>query len=39
LKFVHISSDQNPADVSTKPLPSTKWWPLMKPILHWVTQE
>ena len=39
LKFININSDQNPADILTKPLPSTKWWPLMKPILHWVNHN
>jgi len=35
LKFYHIDGTQNPADVLTKFLPSAKWWPLMKPMLHW----
>jgi hypothetical protein len=36
LKFIYIPSKENPADVLTKFLPSSSWWPLMKPILHWL---
>ena len=39
IKFIHIDGDKNPADILTKPLPSTKWYPLMKPILHWLDLE
>ena len=35
LKFHHISGKGNPSDILTKFLPSSIWWPLMKPILHW----
>ena len=31
--------DKNPADILTKPLPQTKWYPIMKPILHWLDKE
>ena len=36
VKYYHISGDENPADVLTKFLPHAKWWPLMKPLLHWL---
>ncbi len=39
IKFVHIDGDKNPADILTKPLPQAKWYPLMKPILHWVDKD
>ena len=38
-KFYHIPGTENPADVLTKFLPTSIWWPLMKPILHWVDQD
>ena len=38
--FFHIKSEENPADTLTKFLPGHKWWPLLKPLLHWnITQE
>jgi Tfp pilus assembly pilus retraction ATPase PilT len=39
LKFHHISGKENPADILTKFLPSSIWWPLMKPILHWPEKD
>ena len=36
VKYYHINGDENPADVLTKFLPHAKWWPLMKPLLHWL---
>jgi hypothetical protein len=39
IRFIHIDGKDNPADVLTKSLPSTKWWPLMKPILHWLSND
>ena len=39
IKFYHIEGDNNPADVLTKFLPRSKWWPLMKPFLHWLPTE
>jgi len=39
IKFIHIDGDKNPADILTKPLPQTKWYPLMKPILHWADKD
>ena len=39
VKFIHIEGKDNPADVLTKFLPSTKWWPLMKPLLHWLSGD
>ena len=33
LRFAHISSEQNIADILTKPLPRQKFYPLIKPIL------
>ena len=35
IQFYHIRSEDNPADVLTKFLPCSKWWPLLKPLLHW----
>ena len=32
--FYHMSGNENPADVLTKFLPRSKWWPLMKLFLH-----
>ena len=37
IQYYHISADKNPTDVLTKFLPHSKWWPLMKPLLHWMT--
>ena len=37
--FYHMSGDENPADVLTKFLPRSKWWPLMKPFLHWLPSD
>jgi hypothetical protein len=39
IKFIHIDGDKNPADILTKFLPSTKWYPIMKPILHWLNKD
>ena len=39
LKFHHISGKKNPADILTKFLPNSIWWPLMKPILHWPEKD
>ena len=39
VKFHHISGKEIPADVLTKFLPSSVWWPLMKPILHWTDKD
>src|SRR6476620_7103473 len=39
IMFIHIDGDKNPADILTKPLPQTKWYPLMKPILHWADKD
>ena len=39
LKFYHIDGNDNPADVLTKFLPRQKWYPLMKPILYWPSDE
>ena len=39
LKFHHISSKEYPADLLTKFLPSSIWWPLMKPNLHWPKKD
>ena len=33
LRFAHISSEQNIADILTNPLPRQKFYPLIKPIL------
>jgi hypothetical protein len=35
LFFLHISGNQNPADVLTKFLPYPVFWPLIEPILFW----
>ena len=35
VQFYHIRSEDNPADVLTKFLPCAKWWPLLKPLLHY----
>ena len=35
IQFYHVRSEENPADVLTKFLPVGKWWPLLKPLLHW----
>jgi len=35
IRFYHIDGTENPADILTKFLPKTKWYHLMKPILHW----
>ena len=35
--FFHIKSEDNPSDILTKFLPNHKWWPLLKPLLHWNT--
>jgi hypothetical protein len=37
LKFIHIAGNQNPADVLTKYLPHRLWFPLLKPLLFWIT--
>ena len=39
IKFIHIDGDKNPADILTKSLLQAKWYPLMKPILHWVDKD
>ena len=39
IKFIYIDGDKTPADILTKPLPSTKWYPIMKPILHWLDKD
>ena len=39
VKYYHIKGDDNPADVLTKFLPHHKWWPLMKPFLHWLDMD
>ena len=39
VQFYHIRSEDNPADVLTKFLPAAKWWPLLKPLLHWQAQD
>ena len=39
IKFIYIDGDKNLADILTKPLPQTKWYPNMKPILHWLDKE
>ena len=39
IRSIHIESKDNLADVLTKFLPSTKWWPLMKPLLHWLSGD
>ena len=36
IKFIYIDGDKNPVDILTKPLPQTKWYPIMKPFLHWL---
>ena len=35
IQYYHINRVDNPTNVLTKFLPHTKWWPLMKPLLHW----
>ena len=39
IKFIHIDGNKNPTDILTKPLPSTQWYPIMKPILHWLNKD
>ena len=39
IKFIHIDGDKNSADILTKPLPSAQWYPIMKPILHWLDKD
>ena len=39
VRYYHISGEDNPADVLTKFLPHYKWWPLMKPFLHWLDMD
>ena len=39
IKYYHIDGNKNPADVLTKFLPHSKWFPLMKPLLHWMGLE
>ena len=34
-----ILGKENPADVLTKFLPHCIWWPLIKPLLHWLSPE
>ena len=33
--FCHVSGKENPADIMTKLLPYSVFWPLIKPILFW----
>ena len=39
VRYHHISGEENPADVLTKFLLHSKWWPLMKPLLHWFEMD
>jgi hypothetical protein len=39
IKYIHIDRKQNPADVLTKFLPCTSWYPLMKPLIYWDEKE
>ena len=36
IQCYHIDGKKNPADVLTKFLSHAIWWPLMKPLLHWL---
>ena len=38
IQYYHIDGKDNPADVLTKFLPHSKWWPLVKPLLHWLEE-
>jgi len=35
IRFVHIEGRENPADVLTKFLPHTVFWPFIRPLLFW----
>ena len=39
VQYHHIAGKDNPADVLTKFLNYKTWWPLMKPLLHWITDK
>lgn len=39
IKLIHNNGEKNPADILTKALPQSKWYSLMKPILHWVNKD
>ena len=39
VRYYHIPGEENPADVLTNVLPHSKWWPLMKPLLHWFEMD
>ena len=37
--FIHMPGELNPADALTKFLSGTKWWSLLKPLLHWLPKK
>ena len=39
IQYYFMKGSENPADVLTKFLPYAKWWPLMKPLLHWIGKD
>ena len=38
IQYYHIDGKENPADVLRKFLPHSKWWLLVKPLLHWLEE-
>lgn len=39
IKFFYINGNKKPAGISTKALTQSKWYSLMKPILHWEDKD